>query len=339
MKSPRRKRTVYHQAEDSLENPPSPPFSKVGLNMESQQRQRSITGTKMNKFVVKEEAGLIDYLISLGFNRTRVKQFIKFRTVAVNNETIVNHDHHLRPGDSISLSFEKKPIPDTAPKFGIQIIYEDDAVLVIDKPAGLLTIGTERERTKTAYFQLNEFLRGRNPDKKERIFIVHRLDRDTSGLIVFAKNEAVKRRLQENWSDAEKQYLAIVDGVPKDKEGTISGYLNETSTLRVYEDKASKKSKYAVTKYKVLKSGREHSLVEIDLETGRKHQIRVHLSGIGHPVAGDRQYGAETDPLKRLALHAFRLSFTHPLTKRRVDFESKPPEAFDPIISRMKRVM
>ena len=290
----------------------------------------------MKKFVVKEEAGLFDYLMSLGFNRTRVKQFLKYQAVAVNNKTIVTHDHQLHPGDSISLSFEKKTIPDSAPKFGIQILYEDDAVLVIDKPAGLLTIGTERERTKTAYFQLNEFLRERNPDKKERIFIVHRLDRETSGLIVFAKNEAVKRRLQENWNAVEKKYLAVVEGVPKDKEGTISGYLNETSTLRVYEDKASKKAKYAVTKYKVLKSSRDNSLVEIGLETGRKHQIRVHFSGIGHPVAGDKKYGAETDPLKRLALHASRLSFMHPLTKKRMDFESKPPHVFEPLINRMK---
>ncbi len=233
----------------------------------------------------------------------------------------------------------KKQFPDTAPKFGIQILYEDDAVLVIDKPAGLLTIGTERERTKTAYFQLNEFLRERNPDKKERIFIVHRLDRETSGLIVFAKNEAVKRRLQENWNDVEKQYLAVVEGVPKDNEGTISGYLNETSTLMVYEDKGSKKSKYAVTKYKVIKSSRDNALLEIALETGRKHQIRVHLSGIGHPVAGDQKYGAITDPLKRLALHASRLSFIHPLTKKRMDFESRPPHAFEPLINRMKPVI
>ena len=290
----------------------------------------------MKEFVVKEEAGLFDYLLSLGFNRTRVKQFLKYRAVAVNNKTIVTHDHHLHPGDRISLSFEKKTVSGTAPKFGIQILYEDDAVLVIDKPAGLLTIGTERERTKTAYFQLNEFLRERNPDKKERIFIVHRLDRETSGLIVFAKNEAVKRRLQENWTTVEKQYLAVVEGVPKETEGTISSYLNETSTLRVYEDKASKKSKYAVTKYKVLKSSRENSLIEVHIETGRKHQIRVHLSGIGHPVAGDKKYGSETDPLKRLALHASRLSFTHPLTKKRMDFESKPPHAFGPLVNRMK---
>ena len=290
----------------------------------------------MKESVVREEVGLFEYLLSLGFNRTRVKQFLKYQAVAVNNKTIVTHDHPLHPGDRISLSFEKKAAPVTAPKFGIQILYEDDTVLVIDKPSGLLTIGTEKERTKTAYFQLNEYLRVRNPDKKERVFIVHRLDRETSGLILFAKTEAAKRMLQENWNAVDKVYLALVEGVPKEKEGTISGYLNETSTLMVYEDKGSKKSKYAVTKYRVIKSSRDNALLEIALETGRKHQIRVHLSGIGHPVAGDQKYGAETDPLKRLALHAYRLSFEHPLTKRRMDFESKPPSAFDALIGRMK---
>lgn len=293
---------------------------------------------QIKEFVVREEVGLFEYLMSLGFNRTRVKQFLKYQSVSVNSKTIVTHDLHLHPGDRISLSFEKKTAPVTAPKFGIQVLYEDDTVLVIDKPAGLLTIGTEKERTKTAYFQLNEYLKGRNPDKKERIFIVHRLDRETSGLILFAKTEASKRMLQKNWNAVDKLYLALVEGVPKEKEGTMSGYLNETSTLMVYEDKGSKKSKYAVTRYKVIKCSRENALLEIALETGRKHQIRVHLSGIGHPVAGDQKYGSKTDPLKRLALHAYRLSFQHPLTKKSMDFESKPSGAFAVLIGRMKSI-
>jgi len=291
----------------------------------------------MKEFVVKQESDLFAYLLSLGFKRARLKQLLKYRALSVNGRPVERHDHLLHSGDRVFLSLEKKTASGLAPKFGIQIVYEDDAVLVIDKPAGLLTIGTEKERTKTAYFQLNEFLRERNPDKTERIFIVHRLDRETSGLIVFAKTETAKRRLQENWNEADKRYLAVVEGVPKENEATLSGYLNETSTLRVYEARGSEKAKYSVTKYKVLKSSRENSLLEVDLETGRKHQIRVHLSGIGHPVVGDKKYGAETDPMKRLALHACRLSFLHPLTKRRLDFESKPPHAFDALIKRMSQ--
>ena len=290
----------------------------------------------MKEFVVKEETNVFAYLLSLGFKRTRLKQLLKYRSISINTKPADSHDHPLHPGDRISLSDEKKTTPGIAPKFGMHILYEDDAVLVIDKPAGLLTIGTEKERTKTAYYQLNEYLRERNPDKKERIFIVHRLDRDTSGLIVFAKTETAKRRLQENWNAVDKRYLAIVEGVPKKQEDTIAGYLNESSTLRVYESKDSRNAKYAVTKYRVLKSSRENALIEVTIETGRKHQIRVHVSGIGHPVAGDKKYGAETDPLKRLALHAFRLGFAHPLTKKRMDFESRPPHTFDTLMNRMK---
>ena len=290
----------------------------------------------VKEFIVKQDNDLFAYLFSLGFKRARVKQLLKYRAVSVNGKPIERHDHQLHPGDRLVLSFEKKAVPDSAPKFGIQLVYEDEAVIVIDKPSGLLTIGTEKERTKTAYFQLNEFLRGRKPEKKERIFIVHRLDRETSGLIVFAKTETAKRRLQENWNDVDKRYLAVVEGVPKAKEGTISGYLGETGTLRVYETRGPEKAKYSVTKYKVLKSSRENSLLEVELGTGRKHQIRVHFSGLGHPVAGDKKYGAVSDPLKRLALHAHKLSFPHPLTKRLMAFESKPPHAFDVIINRMK---
>jgi 23S rRNA pseudouridine1911/1915/1917 synthase len=290
----------------------------------------------VKEFVVKQDNDLFAYLLSLGFKRARVKQLLKYKAISVNGRPIERHDHQLHPGDRLVLSFEKKAVPESAPKFGVQIVYEDETVIVIDKPAGLLTIGTENERTKTAYFQLNEFLKGRKPEKRERIFIVHRLDRETSGLIVFAKTETAKRRLQENWSDVDKRYLAVVEGVPKEKEGTISGYLGETSTLRVFAARGPEKAKYSVTKYKVLKSSRENSLLEIELGTGRKHQIRVHLSGLGHPVAGDRKYGAGTDPLKRLALHAHHLSFPHPLTKRLMTFESKPPHVFDLIIKRMK---
>jgi len=290
----------------------------------------------VKEFVVKQESDLFEYLLSQGFKRARVKQLLKYKAVSVNSRPVERHDHQLHSGDRLLLSFEKKTAAEAVPKFGLKIVYEDAAVIVVDKPSGLLTIGTEKERTKTAYFQLNEFLRSRKPEKRERIFIVHRLDRETSGLIVFAKTETAKRLLQENWSGVEKLYLAVVEGVPREKKGTISGYLGETSTLRVYEARGPEKASYSVTKYRVLKSSREHSLLEIELGTGRKHQIRVHFSGLGHPVAGDKRYGAGTDPLKRLALHAHKLSFPHPVTKRLMAFESQTPQVFDLIISRMK---
>jgi 23S rRNA pseudouridine1911/1915/1917 synthase len=168
----------------------------------------------LKEFSVKEDIELFAYLSSLGFNRTRIKQLLKFRAVSVNNKP-ARHDYRLCPGDTVVISASQKCPDGITPKMGIRILHEDDAVLVVEKPAGLLTIATEKEKTKTAYFQLNEFLKERNPGKKERIFIVHRLDRETSGLLVFAKTEAAKRKLQDEWADTGKKYIAVVEGVPK----------------------------------------------------------------------------------------------------------------------------
>ena len=165
------------------------------------------------EFIVQQETEIFEYLLSLGFKRTRVKQLMKYRGVLVNGKTVVRHDHLLFPGDRVALSSGKETGADIEPKLGIRILFEDDALLVIDKPAGLLTISTEKEKTKTAYFQINEYLRERNPDKRERAFIVHRLDRETSGLIVFAKTEAVKRRLQDAGRLKPSMYTLIA-GIP-----------------------------------------------------------------------------------------------------------------------------
>jgi 23S rRNA pseudouridine1911/1915/1917 synthase len=289
----------------------------------------------MKAYEVRENTDLFSYLLSLGFKRTKIKQLLKFRAVFVNENPVDTHDYHLAPGDQVTVSKNQKSAP-AAPKFGIRIVYEDEALLVIDKPEGLLSIATDMEKIKTAYFQLNEYLKERDPAKKERIFIVHRLDRETSGLLVFAKTESAKRRLQHGWADAGKQYFAVIEGVPKEKERTLGSYLNETPSHLVYEERSSGKAKYAVTRYTVLKSGGKYSLVEVGIDTGRKHQIRVQLSGIGHPVAGDKKYGAETNPLKRLALHASRLSISHPLNGKRIQFESNAPREFFSLIERMK---
>jgi RluA family pseudouridine synthase len=221
------------------------------------------------------------------------------------------------------------------PPLGIKVIYEDNDLIVIEKPSGLLSIASETEKIKTAYFQLNEYLRLRAPEAGERIFIVHRLDQNTSGLIVFAKNEKVKRELQGRWKEVEKRYYAIVEGTPVKKEGEIESHLKETKSLMVYSTRHSdEESKLSKTKYRVLKSGREFSLLDIQLVTGRKNQIRVHLADIGHPVAGDKKYGAKIKPFSRLGLHAYLLSFKHPVTRVPLRFESKMPGKFGPIKSR-----
>jgi 23S rRNA pseudouridine1911/1915/1917 synthase len=162
---------------------------------------------------------------------------------------------------------------------------------------------------------------------------VHRLDRDTSGLIVFARNETVKRKLQEGWKEVEKRYYAVVEGTLVKKEGGIRSMLSETKSLKVYSGRHSDRAKLSTTKYRVVKAGREYSLLDILLETGRKNQIRVHLSDIGHPVAGDKKYGAKTDPLGRLGLHSYRLMFKHPSTGSPLSFQSKLPRKFERLIA------
>ena len=205
------------------------------------------------------------------------------------------------------------------------ILYEDEHILVADKPAGLLTMGTDAEKTKTAYYILTDYVRKGCAKSRKRIFIVHRLDRETSGIVVFAKSVEAKLCLQEQWKDAEKKYLAVVYGRPANKEGTITSYLAENKAYRVYSTTDARKGKLAQTAYKVLKETERFSLLEIGLLTGRKNQIRVHLAEKGHPVVGDRKYGKGNDAYKRLALHSKSISFKHPISGKRLTFESEVP--------------
>jgi len=287
----------------------------------------------MAVFKAKTDSRLIDYLTGLGYSRTKIKQLLKYRAVAVNEQAVTSLSHPVLNGDIVSVSKEKQE-PVKAPPLGIRIAYEDGALIVIEKPAGLLTIASETEKVKTAYYQLNEFLKQRSSGERERIYIVHRLDRDTSGLLVFAKSEAAKLTLQGSWKTAEKRYYAIVEGTPVKKTGEIESNLSETKSLKVYSGRESDRAKYAKTKYLVLRSSRGYALLDILLETGRKNQIRVHLADIGHPVAGDKKYGARTDPFKRLGLHACLLSFNHPATGQRMLFESAMPDRFNMLMMR-----
>jgi len=211
---------------------------------------------------------------------------------------------------------------------GLPILHEDKDVIVVVKPAGLLTIGTDREKSRTAHYLLNDYVRKGNPKSRNRVYVVHRLDKDTSGVLIFAKSEQAKKFLQENWENTEKHYLAIVHGRLMDKEGTISSYLVENKAQRVYSTRDAAKGKLSHTAYKVSKESKRFSLVDIHLLTGRKHQIRVHFAEKGHPVAGDRKYENKDIGSKRLALHARSISFTHPFTHKLMTFDTGIPEDF-----------
>jgi RluA family pseudouridine synthase len=208
---------------------------------------------------------------------------------------------------------------------GMVILHEDKEILVVVKPAGLLTIGCERDKTRTAHFLLNDYVRKGDPKSRNRVYVVHRLDQDTSGLLLFAKSEAAKIFLQEHWEQTEKHYLAIVHGRLPAREGTISTCLTENAAQRVYSTAAAGQGKLARTAYRVVQEVGDLSLLDIHLLTGRKHQIRVHFAELGHPVVGDRKYGRD-DGARRLALHACSISFTHPFNGRPMRFDTGMPE-------------
>ncbi len=215
---------------------------------------------------------------------------------------------------------------------GLSILYEDRDILVVDKTDGLLTVSTDRIKENTAYYLLNEYVRKGAPKSKKRIFIVHRLDKDTSGVLVFAKTETAKRYLQDEWPRFEKKYYAVVHGTLPKKEGIITSYLAENSIHKMYSVDDPQKGKLAKTGYKVLQESIKYSHVEIDLLTGRKNQIRVHFAEKGYPVAGDKMYGTKEKGVKRLALHASSINISHPHTKEMMTFEAKVPGYFASLV-------
>jgi 23S rRNA pseudouridine1911/1915/1917 synthase len=215
---------------------------------------------------------------------------------------------------------------------GLAIIHEDQDLIVVDKPPGLLTISTDREKSRTAYYILTDYVRKGVAKSRNRIFIVHRLDRETSGILLFAKNETAKFRLQSQWQDTKKKYLAVVHGRCEKRAETITTYLAENQARGVYTTNDARKGKLAHTAYKVLKQAKDFSLLEVDLLTGRKHQIRVHLAAIGHPVVGDQRYGKEHKAHHRLALHARSISFTHPFSGEPLTFATKVPVYFTTLV-------
>ena len=259
-------------------------------------------------------------------SRNNTKALLTRRQVSVDGKVVNQYNHLLRPGQEVLVNWSIARDKDADE--GLNIIYEDAELIVINKPAGLLTMASETEKENTAYHQLMNYVRKINAEN--RIFIVHRLDRDTSGVMLFAKNEEVKRLFQNAWKElmVERTYIAVVEGLIRKKEGTIKSWLLETNTKLMYSGSKPGVGLEAITHYKVLQNTAKHSLLEIHLETGRKNQIRVHMKDIGHSVIGDKKYGSKTNPIGRLALHAQILGFYHPLTKELKRFETEIPTSF-----------
>ena len=257
--------------------------------------------------------------------KKQVRAWLKFGSVAVNGKVVTQFNHRLKPGDAVAIRPKGLAAPETALPSGIRIRHEDADMLVVEKPAGLLSIASPSEPEKTAYAALTDHVRRGNRLGRERVWIVHRLDRETSGLMIFAKNEAAKRALQEGWDAVEKKYLAVVEGAPPGDAGLFDSHLDESNLLKVYVAHEGPETRHALTRYRVTKKGKATTLVELTLETGRRHQIRVQLAAAGCTIVGDKKYGAATNPIKRIALHACTLRFIHPVTRETMRFDSPLP--------------
>jgi 23S rRNA pseudouridine1911/1915/1917 synthase len=245
----------------------------------------------------------------------------------IRNQIVTRFDYPLAPGMDVII-LKKKPPPDMTLR-NLNLLYEDGHLLVIEKSAGLLSVATAKENEETAFSILKSYVK--KSHHRAELYIVHRLDRDTSGIMMFAKSKEVQQKLQDNWETAvtKRIYYAVVEGHVQKAEGEIVSCLKENKALMMYSSKTPGDGQKAVTRYRVLKSNARYSLLEVSLQTGRKNQIRVHLQDIGHSIAGDKKYGAATDPLNRLGLHAGILEFFHPATGKIMHFETPVPAVME----------
>ena len=285
--------------------------------------------TQLKEYKVKDNTTLLDFLLAnlKGQSRNNIKSLLTHRQVLIDGAPVTQYDFVLSSGDIVMIS----PAPVrkiTNPKEKLDIIYEDDELIAINKPSGLLSIASDREKELTAYRLLMDHVRLTNP--RNRIYVVHRIDKDTSGVLIVAKNEKLRDLLQDRWNDIVKfrGYYAIIEGQLKEKEGRIRSWLREASTNLMYSSRKPGDGKESITNYRVIKEISEYSLLDVNIETGRKNQIRVHMKDLGHNIIGDDRYGATKNPLNRLGLHAYSLEFVHPVKKKMMKFEAKMPTEF-----------
>ena len=258
--------------------------------------------------------------------RSSLKAMMKYGQVAVNGVPTSQFDVTVQPGDEMSVNFTRPFVTFSHPR--IRLVYEDDDIIVVHKGSGILSVGTDNRSDGTAYSIVRNYLKNKDPHLK--LFIIHRLDRDTSGLMMFAKNIEAKEAMQHNWNNMvlSRTYVAVVEGKVEEESGTVRSYLAETSQYEVYSTQNPEEGQLAITRYKRLDCRHGYSLMELSLDTGRKNQIRVHMKDLGHPIVGDRKYGAKSSPLRRMALHARTLRFVHPVTRKDMLFETPIPSRF-----------
>lgn len=282
---------------------------------------------KNTVFKVEKENELMKFLMEKmpENSRNSIKSLLTNKRVLVDGKLESQYNYKLVPGQEVSIS--KTRVVSQKLK-GVSILFEDNDIIVVEKDKGLLSVGTDKEKKNTAYSILKDYLKEQDP--KNKIFVVHRLDRDTSGVMIFAKSAKAQDILQTNWNDLvkERSYVALVEGNVKKDRDTIVSYLAENKAYISYSTDNLEEGKKAVSNYKVIRRNKNYSLLEVSIETGRKNQIRVHMKELGHSVVGDKKYGATKNPINRLGLHAYTIVFTHPITREVMSFTSKIPTEF-----------
>lgn len=276
--------------------------------------------------VLKEQQLLQFLLDNVEMSHKKIKALLKYQNILVNKKIITKYDYLLHPKDTVEIKeFKTKKHPST-----MDIIYEDKDIIVLNKPSGLLTIATSKEKEKTLYHITREYVKSSN--KSNNLYVIHRLDRDTSGIVMFAKSEKIKNLYQNNWNEIVKsrKYVAIVEGILNKKEDTLKSYLEENEDGYVY---VSKTGKLAITNYKVKKETTKYSLLDIDIKTGRKNQIRVQLKEINHPIVGDKKYGNKG---KKMYLCAYELDIINPITNKINKYKINTPKSFTKFIEENK---
>jgi len=277
---------------------------------------------------VKRSSALLEFLYESFPDQSRksVKSILENKRVSIGNKTITQFDYQLEPGMEIIIG--KKNVAADIPLRKMKMVYEDEYIIVIDKDCGLLSVSTGKEHEETAFSILRDYVKSKKRDSQ--LFVLHRLDRETSGIMMFAKNIDVQQKMQDNWDEAvtKRIYYALVEGRVAEVKGEIVSWLKESKSLKVFSSHKPGDGQKAVTQYRVLKTNDRYSILQVSLETGRKNQIRIHMHDIGHPVAGDKKYGAVTDPIRRMGLHAGVLEFIHPVTGECMHFETPVPALF-----------
>ncbi|NDV78233.1 RluA family pseudouridine synthase [Dysgonomonas sp. 511] len=277
---------------------------------------------------------LLEFLIEQQVRKSRnaVKSLLAHKQVKVNGKLITQFNHELQAGDKVEVMKFDQSRKEKRLK-GLKIVFEDKHLIVIEKEAGFLSVSTDKEKQYTVYTSLNEYVKKKG--KNERVFVLHRLDREVSGLLVFARNADIQGIFQKNWNNLVKSYTytAVVEGVPERKKGTVRSWLTENKNFVMFSSPVDNGGVESVTHYKVIKSAGRYSLVNFDLETRRKNQIRVQMQMIGHPVVGDKKYGSKTNPIKRIALHASEMELKHPVTGEVLEFKSSLPKTMSQLLS------